>query len=458
MLAAGILTRVVPAGAFERTVEEGRTVIVPDSFRPIQRPAYPPWRWLTAPFEVVAGPDGLVVIVIILFLILIGGAFAVLDRCGLLQAALARIVRALGGRKYALLGALALFFMALGAFFGIVEEVVPLVPLVVGLCYALGWDSLTGLAITFGATNLGFAAAVTNPFTIGVAQRIAGLPLFSGAGLRLAIFAALYAAFALFLLRYARRIEHEPARSPVYAEDQPARARYATLETGGLAHDDPRLDRALALLAAGFVLILAVLLGGPFVPALSELSLPLVGVLFFLTGIGAGLVAGGGRVLPRALGEGIAGIAPAVPLILMAASVKHIIMQGGVMDTLLHTASLAVAGSSPLVAALGVFGVALLLDFFIGSGSAKAFLLMPILTPLADLVGLTRQTTVLAYCFGEGLTNLIYPTNAVLLVALGLTVVGYPKWLRWIAGLWPWAVLLALAGLALAVGVGFGPF
>jgi len=142
MLAAGILTQVVPAGSYTRTLQAGREAIDPQSFRYVARPDYPIWRWLTAPVEVLWGPDAVTIITIIVFLLMVGSAFAVLDKSGILQAAIGRIVKAFGGKKYLLLLAISLFFMLLGAFFGIFEEVVPLVPLMIALSYLLGWDSL----------------------------------------------------------------------------------------------------------------------------------------------------------------------------------------------------------------------------------------------------------------------------------------------------------------------------
>ncbi len=456
MLVAGVLTLAVPAGSYTRVESQGRLVIDPDSYRTISRPDYPIWRWLTAPIEVLAGPDGLTIITIVVFLLFVGVSFAVLDASGILRAALVRVVAALGGRKYALLLVVSLFFMLLGAFFGIFEEVVPLVPLVIALSYSLGWDSLVGLGMSILATNVGFSAALTNPFTIGIAQRLAGLPLFSGAWLRLPIFLVFYAVFSVFLVRYARRVERDPQSSPVYSEDEPRRSRAAGFDAGSAQRP---MGRAMAWFLVLLALILAVLVSAPFVPALTDYSLPLVGLLFLLAGLGAGFLSGaGGRAVWQAAGQGMAGIAPAIPLILMAASVKHIVSQGAVIDTILHGAAQSFAGVGPLAAALGIYALTLLIEFFVGSASAKAFLLMPILLPLADLIGVTRQVTVLAYCFGDGFSNLAYPTNPVLLISLGLTVVSYPKWIRWTAKLWLWILLLSIGFLALAVALGYGPF
>ena len=458
MMLAGLLTRLLPAGRYERVMVDGRQMILPDSFRFVARPHYPVWRWFTAPLEVLWGPDGLIVIVIILFILMVGGAFAVLDASGILKAGIAYIVRRSGGRKYLLLLAITFFFMAIGAFLGVFEEVVPLVPVMMALSFYLGWDSLVGLGMSILATNVGFSAAITNPFTIGIAQEIAQLPLFSGAAFRFLIFLALYALLAAFLVTYARRIERQPTLSPVYEEDRAERARF---EAAGVdfAAQQKGLGRAMAWFAVFAFLIVLTLLGGPFVPFLSDYALPLVGLWFLIGGVGAGLLAQREkRRVWRALGEGVAGIAPGILLILMAASIKLIVSNGGVMDTLLHYAARPFAESNPVVAAWAIYAITLVMELFVASGSAKAFLLMPIVIPLADLVGVTRQVAVTAYCFGDGFSNLIYPTNPVLLIVLGLASVPYVKWLRWSLKLWGWIVLATLAFLALGVLTGYGPF
>jgi uncharacterized ion transporter superfamily protein YfcC len=219
------------------------------------------------------------------------------------------------------------------------------------------------------------------------------------------------------------------------------------------------MGRALVWFLGATVLILVVLVASPIVPALSDLALPLVGVIFLIGGVGAGLLSGtGGRNVLAGLARGVVSILPAVPLILMAVSVKHIVVQGGIMDTILFAASRPFAAASPFLAALLIYGLALIIEFFVASGSAKAFLMMPILLPLADLIGVTRQVTVTAYCFGDGFSNLVYPTNPVLLICLGLTVVSFPKWLRWSLGLWMWILLATIGFLGLAVAIGYGPF
>jgi len=458
MMVAGVLTLVVPAGQYARITVGGRETIDPQSFQYVDRPDYPIWRWFVAPVEVLGSSSGLTVIVIIVVLFFAGGAFAVLDKTGTIGAFIGGIVRRFRHRKYTLLPLVCLAFMFLGSTLGTFEEVVLLVPMMIALSYSLGWDALVGMGMSLLATNMGFSTAISNPYTLGVAQRLAGLPLFSGAWLRVLVFLAVYAALVVFLTGYARKVDRDPKASLVYGEDEAERQKYKGLETA-LTDIDPRQNRAIAFFGCLVLLIFVVMLAGPFVPFISDYALPIVGVLFLIGGLEAGLLSGAGtRRVWRGLTEGMGGLLPSVPLILMAASIRYIIDRGGVTDTLMYAASGPFTRSGPFVAAVAVYALALGIEFFIASGSAKAFLMMPILLPLADLVGTTRQTAVLAYIFGDGFSNMAYPTNPVLLIALGLTVVSYPKWLRWTAKLWLWVGVITLAFLAIAVAIHFGPF
>ncbi|MBT3314091.1 MAG: YfcC family protein [Anaerolineae bacterium] len=459
MIFAGTLTRVIPAGKFARIEVDGREIVQPDSFAFTDRADYPIWRWFTAPMEVLGGEDSLTIIVIILFLLMVGAAFAVLDKSGILQAALSNVVKKYGDQKYTLLLVISFFFMALGAFFGIFEEVVPLVPIMIALSYSLGWDTLTGLGMSILATNMGFSAAITNPFTIGVAQKLAGLPLFSGAWFRIIIFIVMYAILAIFLTRYAKKIEKDPKASPVYEEDLKSKSQYDNFQLDNLATDNPNLKKAIRWIVIFIVLILTTLFTAPFVEIISFAALPLVGILFLFGGMGAGFLSGTEKkTVWAAAKEGALGIAPAIPLILMASSIKYIIAQGGVIDTMLFKLANVFTQTSPILAALLVYVLALVIEIFIASGSAKAFLIIPILLPLADLVDVTRQVAVTAYCFGDGFSNLAYPTNPVLLIVLGLTVVTYGKWMKWLLKLWIWVFAATVIFLGIGVMIGYGPF
>jgi uncharacterized ion transporter superfamily protein YfcC len=339
MMLSGILTLVIPSGQFVRVVEPGRgEVIQPDSFTFTDEAGLPVWRWFTAPVEVFFSADGVTILGIIIFILLVGVAFAVMERSGILNFALSAIVRRFGERKYTLLLVLTLFFMALGGFFGLLEEVVPLVPIMIVLAYSLGWDSLTGLGMSILAANVGFSTAVFNFFTIGIAQQLAGLPLFSGWIPRLVLFLVVYALTAVFLTRYAKQVEADPQRSPVFEEDRQEKSQVGGSQGEHAAIDTPRLKRAGIFMAIIFGLILVTVMAFSWIEGLNTLAMPISGLLFLVGGVGAGLMAGIGQGVWKAAWQGFLGLAPAIPLLMMAASVKLIIFEGGILDTMLYYA------------------------------------------------------------------------------------------------------------------------
>ncbi len=312
---------------------------------------------------------------------------------------------------------------------------------------------------------LGFTAAISNPFSIAITQEIADLPLYSGTGYRVIIFLTYYAVVFLFLYRYARKIEKEPQKTLVYGEDQALREKYRDVEgiRQMLGHKTPgeyrRVKRAGLAFGVFVALIFALIVAASFVSALSDLTLPLIGMMLLAGGLTAArIVAIPARLRLRIVASAAAGIAPGIVLILMAMSVKFIISAGGIMDTILYHTANTISSTSPYLAILLVYALILLLELFVGSSSAKAFLVMPLIAPLSDLVGITRQTSVLAFCFGDGFSNIIYPTNPVLLICLGLTVVSYTRWMKWTIRLQLLSFLLACGFLLLGVAMHYGPF
>jgi uncharacterized ion transporter superfamily protein YfcC len=231
MMVAGVLTIIVPAGSYTHIEVDGRQSVDPNSFQIVDKPDYPIWRWFTAPIEVLGSESGLTVIVIIVVLFFAGGAFAVLEKTGTIRAFIGGVVRKFRDRKYLLLYMVCLAFMFLGATLGTFEEVVLLVPVMIALSYSLGWDALVGLGMSILATNMGFSAAISNPYTLGVSQQLAGLPLFSGAWLRIIIFAVIYFIFTAFLVSYARKIDKDPKASLVHGEDTAEREKYKSMQT-----------------------------------------------------------------------------------------------------------------------------------------------------------------------------------------------------------------------------------
>jgi len=462
MITAGVLTRMIPSGTYDRTLEQGRSTVAAGSYHEVNITPPPVWRWFTSPVEVLWGSDSVTIITIILLLVLISGAFHILESGGILKSVLSLLVQRFQKRKYLLMALVIFFFMFSASVLGIYEGMVPMVVLVVPLAFALGWDSLTGLGMSLLAMAFGFSAAVTNPFTIGVAQKIAGLPLFSGAWLRIIFFLLVYVAVFLFVRYHARKVERDPSLSPVYEEEREVRAEYSLENMSAAFRSDVlphQLKRSITWVLAWIGSAILFVLISSQIEAVSFLAFPVMGLFFFIAGIGGGFFSGMGfRRIGAVFIQGTFSILPAVLLILMAMSVKHIITLGGIMDTILFHASEMIRGTSPFAAALLIYLLTMFLNFFVASASAKAFLMMPILAPLSDLVGLTRQTAVLAFDFGDGFSNMLYPSNPLLLIALGFTVVSYPKWLRWTLPVQGLMLGLTVIFLVVAVNIGFGPF
>lgn len=463
MIVSGMLTRFLPAGVYDRVVSGSRTLVVNGSYREIEQPAYPVWRWFTAPFEILFGPEKLTPIVLIIFITAVGGSITILEYAGIMEALINFLVARFAKRKYLLISVMIFFFMAVSSFVGIYEGMVPLIIFIIPIAISLGWDSLTGLGMSLLPLAFGFASAVTNPFTVAVAQKIAGLPLLSGSGLRLVFFLVIFALVSLFVTRHAKKVEKNPHHSICFNEDEALRRKLRSAGTEGRNGVNKTISkaqwRALIWFVSCITVAMLLVIATARSPVLSNLAFPMMTVLFLIGGTGGGLFAGlrAGEI-GGAFGRGILNFLPGILLVLMAYSVKHIITTGMIMDTILYRAAALIGRSPPLAAAFLVYATTLLMNFFIGSASAKAFLMMPLLTPLADLVGITRQTAVLAFDFGDGFSNMIFPTNALLLIALSFSVVGYTKWMRWTWKLQAAILVVTSAFLVFAVKTGFGPF
>ncbi|MEG1548262.1 MAG: hypothetical protein RR232_06910 [Clostridia bacterium] len=455
MLAAGILTQVVPQGSFQRVVVDGREQVVAGSYAQLSGAAkLPVWRWLTAPFEVLLSGDSTIAIGIMVFLTLIGGTFYILDKSGVLRYIMSSVIKRYASQKYRMLAVMIFIFMLLGSTVGIFEETITLVPIAVAIAFSMGWDSLVGLGISAFAVAMGFGAGTFNPFTVGVAQNLAEVPMFSGVWLRAAIFALSYVVLVLFISRYARRIEADPARSITRKTDELYRDRYASgVDESALSNTHLRL--ATRIFVAFILVVFAYIVLGFFIKPLADYTLIVMAVMFAAAGLVCGAIAQYGKTLGRDFLKGMLSVLPAVLLILLAMSVKQIISAGGIMDTILYSLSGSLAGASSYGAALLIFLIVLVFNGFIGSGSAKAFLLIPLIAPLADLSGVTRQTMILAFVLGDGFSNMIYPTNAALLIMLGLTGTSWGKWFRWTWKMQLIMLIMSVAALCLAVGIGY---
>lgn len=445
------LTFLLPAGEYQRVIEDGKESILAGTYRNVTG-GLPFWKWLLSPILALGSSGSFTVIAIILFLLVIGGAFNAMDECGLLSYMFNRIYRMSENRKYLLLPIVSLFFMCLGAFVGSFEECVPLVPIAVALAYSLGWDALVGLGMSLLAVGFGFSTGVCNPFTVGVAQELVGLPMFSGIWMRLVTFVLIYALLLAFLIPYAKRIERDPKRSLIY--DPAMIDRWASLRLE--YSQEKRKDAALVWFAVILGAGIATILCSSFVPLLQDIIMPLIALIFLFAGTVSSLVYGmGAKRYLNAFGKGMVNILPAVLLILMANSIRYTMVESKILDTILfQTVQLTQNATSGAVVLL-IYVLALVMELFISSGSAKAFLLMPLIAPIADLSGISRQISVLAYAFGDGFSNVFYPTNPVLLISLGIVGISYGKWFKWSAKIQLAVLALTSALLLFANAIGY---
>ena len=440
MVATYLLTLWIPGGSYQRVVQDGQEMVVAGTYVPAQG-GLPFWKWLLSPLLVLTAEGSGTILAIIAFLLVIGGTFHCLDKSGLMAYMLQKIVARFRHKKYTLLCCIALFFMALGAFVGSFEECVPLVPIAVALSVSLGWDALTGLGMSLLAVGCGFSSGVCNPFTVGVAQQLAELPMFSGITFRLLTFAVIYLCLVLFLTHHAKKVEKQALTQN---EQAVAFVRDAKMERGLIAF--------AVTLGIGVLLILV----SPMIPALQGIIMPVIALVFLVAGVLSSSLCGmRGRTLARFFSDGAVSILPAVLLILMASSIKYTLTEAHVLDTILYQATGVMQTLPQGAAILFLYLIVLVMNFFISSGSAKAFLLMPLLTPMADLVGISRQLSVLAYAFGDGFSNVFYCTNPVLLISLGLAGVGYGKWAKWSWKFQVVVLLLTCGILLLAGAVGY---
>ena len=441
MVSAFVLTLVIPGGTYARTLDaNGHLVIDTAGGFSYTDGGIPFWKWLLSPILVLGASGSGTLIAVIAFLLVIGGVFNSLDQCGLLNYILNKIASRFSHVRYKLMAIIMLFFMALGSMIGSFEECVPLVPIVVALAVNLGWDALTGVGMSLLSVGCGFAAGVCNPFTVGVAQELAGLPMFSGAWMRMLSFVLIYALLLFFVRTYAKRIE----------------APLSKVQNNNTFSSSPNMDLGMLCFTVILGLGIAVILCSGFIPALQDYTMIIVAVMFLAAGMVSTLISGmSGKKLGKTFLSGSFSVLPAVVMILMASSIKFTLEQANVLDTLLHSAVLKAETLPKWTVILFIYLIVLVMNFFIPSGSAKAFMLIPLIVPMAQIFGISTQLCVLAFAFGDGFSNVLYPTNPALLISLGLADISYSDWFKWSWKFQALNLLLTSALLLFGLAVGY---
>jgi len=508
IILAAICTWFIPGGVYDHTEKilpdgSSRNIILPQSFHQVESQPQT-WQIFSAIFDgFVAKSD------IIIFILLIGGAFWIMNASKAIDVAIMsflkftrslekhRLIKAIGVDNM-VITLIMIMFSIFGAVFGMSEETIAFIIIFVPLSISMGYDSIVGVSMCFVAAGLGFAGAMLNPFTIGIAQGLSDVPLFSGIEYRFFCWVVINLVGIVFVLRYAARIKKNPKKSPVYEEDQVWRDK-AMVETTDLTNYHTPLS---AWIVFGITFIIMVIysisypnstlsIGQsvaiiPIIPVLTAifgissifalrksvhffiLNLLIFTILYLIVGVmgyqwyvmeiatlffGMGLASGiamnySPNHITSLFLAGAKDIMSAGLVVGLAGGIIIILQNGKIIDTMLH----GLAGSMENVGKYGsvsiMYGIQTMINLVMPSGSAKAALTMPIMAPFSDLIGVSRQATIMAYQFGDGFTNMITPTSAVLIGVLGVAKIPYEKWVKWISG---FMVILILLGLLLLI-------
>ena len=422
ILLAAAATWLLPGGAYERRQEQVgdtvREVVVPGSYK--VEPSKPQLE------EIFLAPvrGFLRMAPIIALIFIVGGAFNILNDTGAIAAGIYQLVRLLAGRAYLIIPIVMTVFSFFGGAYGMCEEAIPFALIFVPMAIALGYDSLVGISLSFVAAGVGFAAGFLNPFTVQISQGIAGVPLGSGIKYRLIVWALATVVAIAWTMVYAARVKADPTRSPMYDLD---RERRAELEKAEAAQVVFTWRHGVALVVLGATVVGLIVGSTVFKWYMVEFA-----GLFFAMGLLAGIAAGlGPNQIAKSFIAGAKDIASAALIVGFAGGIVVILEDGHILDTILFGMASVTSHFGGVLAAQAMYVLQLILNFFIPSGSTKAVLTMPLLAPLADLSGITRQTLVLAYQLGAGFTSMIIPTSGVTVGTLALAKIPYERWVKW---------------------------
>jgi len=451
VIMAALLTWILPGGNYDRVEKDGRSLLVPESYQTVENVPQDLSAILQAPVRgFMKGAD------VIAFIFFVGGAFVLIQKTGALDALIYQT--AFAHKKYkiiqiTIIPLMMIIFSLFGSVFGMSEEIIPFILLFVPLAISLGYDSIVGVAIPFVGAGAGFASAFINPFTVGIAQSVAELPPGSGFVYRIIVWGIVTLVAIVYVLRYCKKIKQNPRLSPVYNIDEYWRNR-AELGVGNTIKIKMSNQHILILII--FTLAIALLIFGVWK---FEWFVIQIAALFFGTGIMIGIVSSlKMSEIANAFVDGAKEMMKVAFIISLAYGILIICSDGRILDTMLHSVSGWISGTEKILAAQMMFVVQSVINVFIPSGSGQAALVMPIMAPLSDLLGVTRQTAVLAFQMGDGFTNLIIPTSGVTMGVLGIARIPYEKWFSW---MWPLQIIffvLALFLLIPPVLINWGPF
>ena len=466
ILFCAALTWIIPGGQYTENISpDGERTVVYESVESVPQT----WEVLSAFYKGFVDKADIIV-----FILIIGGAFWIVNDSKAFDIGTVSFLRKARkmennpilhkiGIDNFLLTAIMLLFSIFGAVFGMSEETIAFCLVLVPMAISMGYDSITGVCMVFIAAGLGFAGAILNPFTIGIAQGLAGIPLFSGIEYRIVCWCIINVVGFTWILRYAAKVKKNPQLSPVYEDDQYWRDLHNT-HSLEIVYRTPKAAWVSFILLAIILAVFSVyypqtsleignsvIEGLPLIPILSVafiissiftlrktvhlyiLNLLFFTIFFLITGV---------------MGYGCKDIMSAALVVGLAGGIIVILQEGKVIDTILFNLAKGMEGLGQVATVGMMYVIQTLINLVIPSGSAKAALTMPIMAPFSELIGLSKQATVMAFQFGDGFTNLITPTSGVLIAVLGVSRIPYDKWFKWA---WKFILVLVILGFLLLI-------
>jgi uncharacterized ion transporter superfamily protein YfcC len=423
VLIVSILTYIIPAGEFQRGTDEatGREVIIAGTYEEVESVPVSP---LAIPLKFVQTLSDPSISEIIFFIFIIGGAFELIMETGTIAAFCAKLGKIFAGKEKAIIPIFVTIFAVGGFTMGMSVEVLVFVPIGIAVATAVGYDIITGTSMVAVGSIVGFTAGIYNPFNVGVAQAIAGVPMFSGAWFRWIILVVFIIVTSWYIIHYAEKVKKDPSKDLLAGEDM------SELNT---EVEIPDVTFRHTLILISIVAAFAILIFG-----VSQLDwfISEMAVIFLVLGVVCGAIGGfSPNKICDIFVRGCSNIVFGALIIGVAGTIKTVMTDGMIIDTIINALANAIMSLPASVQVIGMFIMQTIINLPINSGTGQAAATMPIMAPVGDLIGVSRQTTVLAFQLGDGLTNAIYPTSSTMLGFLAASKIPYSKWLKYITNL-----------------------
>ena len=437
IVVASLLTYIIPAGEYAREKKDGQTLVVSGSYQEVSQQGVSFFDIFRAiPEGLISGGE------IVFYIFLVGGAFGIVHKTGAFENGVNKAMNVLGSYKALMIPLTMTIFSILGFSIGLAEETIIFVPIGIIIARTLGYDAMTGAAMVILGASSGFIGGMLNPFTVGVAQSVAELTLFSGWGLRSVIYVFILLAAVTTVMLYARKVKHDSSKSIVYELEQ-------TESQSGKAIETPRFTKRQGI---GLLLIVAAIVLNVYGIFTYGWSFNEMSANFLLAGLLAGVIGGLGiNGTFEAMIEGMKDILYGAMIVGFAKGIIVILENGKVIDTIVHGMSTVLSDVPASLVIIVMFVFQFFLNFFIPSGSGQALTTMPLMVPIADLLDINRQMTVLAFQYGDAISNILFPTSAILMGALAVAKISYAQWLKFawkVIMLW---IIMCIVAMSIAL-------